>query len=69
MRNPFVAAMMMAIARFRVIDPCAYDSIDSSNCGASDNGGRRHTVAQAKREALKARTRKNHKRQCRRSRS
>lgn len=64
MRNAFVAAMMMEISKCMVIDQSSYATPDS-NCGVSKNGGRRHTVSQAKREATKARAKQKHKRQCR----
>ncbi len=67
MRNPFVAAMMMAVAisRAMIKSPGNYAGLDSSNCGVAKNGGRRHTVAQDKRAALKDGARNDHKRQCR----
>lgn len=38
---------------------------DTTNTGAKPSGGRRNTVAAAKREAIKAKNRKEHKRACR----
>ncbi len=37
---------------------------DATNTGAKPNGGRRNTVAAAKREAIKVKNRKAHKRAC-----
>ena len=38
---------------------------DTTNIGNKPNGGRRNTVAAAKREAIKVKNRKAHKRACR----
>jgi hypothetical protein len=39
------------------VKPENFEQLTSANCGSATNGGRKHSVAKAKREAQKARNR------------
>lgn len=53
------------MAAMRPISASDFMLPDTTNTGAKPSGGRRNTVAAAKREAIKAKNRKEHKRACR----
>lgn len=69
MAGPFIASWLrMLFSRMAAARPISASDFmlpGATNTGAKPNGGRRNTVAAAKREAIRDRRRKDHKRACR----
>jgi hypothetical protein len=62
MRNGMFRMFAMALGAMAMrgrsaISPSDFTDLTSDNCGSARNGGRKSSVAQAKREAQKARNR------------